>query len=137
MRFATMISLGLMLSGAALVIASVASGETDVSLVVVFPVLSGSGAYFLIGVGMIVASILIGFLAMWVGASRATTVGETGSADTRMGDGGSTKSEYGGVILLGPIPIAFGSSSKVAYAMLGVGVALIVILLGMILLAFL
>ena len=137
MRFATMISLGLMLSGAALVIVSVAAGETDVSLVVVFPVLSGSGAYFLIGIGMIMASILIGFLAMWVGASRATTAGETGAADRRLGGGGSAKSEYGGVILLGPIPIAFGSSSKIAYAMLGVGVALIVILLGLILLALL
>ena len=137
MRFATMISLFLMLSGAALVITSVAAGETDVSLVVVFPVLSGSGAYFLIGVGMIVASILIWFLTVWIGAIGATAPSEIGPAEKRLGEGSSAKLKYGGVILLGPVPIAFGSSSKVAYAMLGVGVAVIVILLGLILLALL
>ena len=137
MRFATVVSLGLLLSGAALVIVSVAAGETEVSLFVIFPVLTGSGAYFLIGVGMIVASIFAGVLTLWVGAGGAEAPGEPRAAKRRSEGGDAGKAEYGGVVLLGPIPIAFGSSSRIAYAMLGVGVAAIAILVALLMLALL
>ena len=137
MRLATMVSLGLLLSGAALVILSIAVGETEVSLFVVFPVLTGSSAYFLIGVGMIVASILAGFLTLWVGAAGMIAPSEPGAAKSRAEGGDGPSIKYGGVVLLGPIPIAFGSNSKTAYAMLGVGVATIIILMVLFLLVLL
>ena len=39
------------------------------------------------------------------------------------------KTEYGGVIFIGPIPIVFGSNKKIAKTMLIVGIVIFVILL--------
>jgi len=115
----------------------VASGETDVSLVVIFPVLSGSSLSFLVGVALVVAGTLSGFLLMaampfgLVHNHRDSSLDGAGQADNRKG------SKIGGVVLIGPIPIAFGSSARIAYAMLAVAVGIVLIMLALALLVFL
>lgn len=136
MRLVAILSIWLLIVGAALVAASVATGETDVSLVVVFPVLTGSGLLFLSGIALIVASFLSGFAAIWA-ASLASHPQEAAGAAGNGPDGYSATNEHksGGLILIGPIPIAFGSNRKTARLMLIVGVAIAVAMLIMVLLA--
>ncbi|QIW25023.1 DUF131 domain-containing protein [Sulfolobus sp. S-194] len=42
---------------------------------------------------------------------------------------GEQRSEYGGVIFIGPIPIVFGSNKKIAKTMLILGIIIFIILL--------
>ena len=135
MRGVAVIPLGLLLAGAVLVITSVAAGETDVSLVFFFPVLSGSSLYFLLGVGMIVAGTMAGFMVIWYSAVGTPGSRERESARRQLSGSAAADRRYGGVVLIGPIPIAFGSSSKMAYAMLGVGIVVIIILVVLFLIA--
>jgi uncharacterized protein (TIGR00304 family) len=125
----------LLAAGLSLVVVSVANGEADVSLVVIFPVISGSGSLFLIGVALVVMGILSGFMLI-----VATSYGAApDSGDSSWGDaGGGTGekgSKYGGVILIGPIPIVFGSNAKIAYVMLAVAVGIVIFVLALALLA--
>lgn len=116
--------------------ASVANGEADVSLVLIFPILSGSSVSFLLGTALIVIGLLAWFLTMWTAAPwmASDQVRERANC-TDMVEGGGRR--IGGVVLIGPIPIAFGSSSKIAYAMLAVGVIIVLSVLALVLLSLL
>ena len=47
------------------------------------------------------------------------------------------KTEYGGVIFIGPIPIVFGSNKKIAKTMLIIGIVIFVVLMILTLIAYL
>ena len=118
----------LFVSGLGLVAASIATGEAELSLLVVFPVVSGSGVLFLLGAILMIASFLTWFL--WLATTGHTPVHlDGGTAASRESTGGGTK--YGGVVLIGPVPIAFGSTRRMALAMLAVGIVTAVALLGL------
>jgi uncharacterized protein (TIGR00304 family) len=129
MRPLSLIPIGILVAGLALVAVSVASGEADVSLVVVFPVISGSGPLFLIGVALVVTGVLTCFLLLVAPLKGSELQAEDlGRRDADGGaEGRSTK--YGGVVLIGPVPIAFGSSARIAYVMLAVAVGIAILLL--------
>jgi uncharacterized protein (TIGR00304 family) len=110
-------------AGVALVIDSVVSGRAAVSLLVIVPVVSGASGEFLLGVLLIVVGLILVPLG-WSGTSDPAAPG-AGS------EGGASSS--GGIILIGPIPILFGSwrsvsrRTRVWLALVG---ACLVILLG-------
>ncbi len=125
--------------GLCLIAVSAATGEADLSLVVIFPVVSGTGGVFLLGMLLTVAGLLLGFALM--------TLGQTGPADhqgsARTGESGpdhtsreNKGARYGGVVLIGPIPIAFGSDVRMAITMLVVGMIIVMVVLALILGAF-
>jgi uncharacterized protein (TIGR00304 family) len=124
-----LLPLWLFVSGLGLVVASVATGEAELSLLVVFPVVSGSGALFLLGAVLIVASFLIGFLWLATGYMPAPRY-DDGTAAPGESVGGGAK--YGGVVLIGPVPIVFGSTRSMALAILAVGIVTAVVLLGLV-----
>jgi uncharacterized protein (TIGR00304 family) len=134
MRTRLWIPIAMFVAGMALIANAVATGEADVSLFIVFPVFSGSSLLFLLATILIISSFIVGFMLMTMDYGRteeriqAKPEGANGSAP-------GSRMQYGGVVLLGPIPIAFGSDKKVALFMLIVGVILAVVVLG-ILLAF-
>ena len=121
----------------ALVAASVASGEAEVSLIVIFPVFSGSSGYFLLGTLLIVAGMLGGLLTLWTTTSEVPPVRAPESPDVERVKDAGEKPTIGGLILVGPVPIAFGSNPRIAYAMLGLGVAIVLIVLSLLLLSLL
>ena len=125
-----MLPLALFVSGLGLVAASVATGEAELSLLVVFPVVSGSGGLFLLGALLIAASFLIGFLWLLATAGQMPAPRNDGVAAPGEPAGGGTK--YGGVVLIGPVPIVFGSTRRMALAMLVVGIVTAVVLLGLV-----
>jgi uncharacterized membrane protein len=103
MRAATLVPVALLGAGVALVAGAVASGDATVSLVVVFPVVTGRSPEFLVGV-----------VALVLGAASAFLVGATPSppGETDPGSdpaGPSAAGESCGILLIGPVPIVFGS----------------------------
>ncbi|UCE80606.1 MAG: DUF131 domain-containing protein [Methanobacteriota archaeon] len=110
--------------------ASVVNGDTDVSLLLIFPVFSGSSLSFLLGTALIVIGLLVWLLTMWTSPLaidnkyvRERSPPVDGNNEGRL--------RTGGVVLIGPIPIAFGSSSSIAYAMLALGVIIALVVLAL------
>ncbi|MDQ1371572.1 MAG: hypothetical protein QG582_486 [Candidatus Thermoplasmatota archaeon] len=126
--------IALFVAGAVCVAASVLSGEADVSLFLIFPVFSGSGGLFLLGVVLIVFSFVIGLMALMMGqfelAGAGTYPQQEGTAPVDKKD----RTRYGGVVLIGPVPIAFGSDKAMALAMMVTGIVLAVVALALLLL---
>ncbi len=126
--------LSLFLAGVAVVAIAVATGEAEVSLFLIFPVFSGSSGLFLLGVAIIALAMLAGFVAMAVGQPELAQPGGLASRTGKAGIETREKSRFGGVVLVGPIPIAFGSDRKMALAMIAIAVAAAAVVLLLILL---
>lgn len=132
MRMGMVIPVAMFLGGIASVAAAVATGEADVSLVLIFPVFSGSGPLFLLGVLLIVASFIAGFVLLTreqVDELSSNAPQNEPVLDTPQ----NRKTQFGGVVLIGPVPIAFGSDKKTALIMLVIGIVAAVLMLGLIL----
>ena len=104
MRWFLLGTLAVLAAGVALVAVSVLEGGANVALLVIVPVVSGSSLTFLLGVVLLV----VGFLSLpfataegWDEAPPALPSGGTGPPEAQSG--------VGGVVLLGPVPIVFGS----------------------------
>ncbi|MBU0684795.1 MAG: DUF131 domain-containing protein [Thermoplasmatota archaeon] len=115
-------------AGVALIATAVATGESNVSLVIVFPVFSGSSLTFLLATLLIISSFIVGFVLMAMDHEWTEERVEAASEGVRS-SAPVSRTEYGGVVLLGPIPIAFGSNKRVALIMLVVGVILAIVVL--------
>lgn len=119
------------LGGATCIAAAVATGQAEVDLVVVFPVFSGSSGLFLLGIGLILLSFLVGFVMLAIlQGSMMVMASDGGRARGPMVE---KKTRYGGVVLVGPVPIAFGPNKKIAIVMLVLGIAMAVALISMLL----
>ncbi|HIH00866.1 TPA: DUF131 domain-containing protein [Thermoplasmata archaeon] len=110
--------LSLFIAGIAAVAAAVATGEAEVSLFLVFPVFSGSSGLFMLGVCLIVLAILAGFVMMLQGSRLTETSSDAGTGTGDEERGHDTRVRTGGVLLIGPIPIAYGSDARMAFFML-------------------
>ncbi len=99
-----------------------------------FPVFSGSSGLFILGTALIVFSFISGFLLLMMGQMELTMADLGGAAPGDGREGPGTRGRYGGVVLIGPVPIAFGSDKKIALAMLVVGIVLAIVALTVILL---
>lgn len=132
MRTTFWIPIAVFVLGLALIATAVATGEADVSLIIVFPVFSGSSLVFLLGTLLIISSFIVGFILM--ATDNQQTAEQAGAASKGM-SGGEMKprTAYGGVVLLGPIPIAFGSNKRIALIMLVVGIILAIVVIGLLL----
>lgn len=125
------VPVGLFVGGIVLIVAAVASGEAEVSLLVVFPVFSGSSPLFLLGTLLIVMSFIVGFLMLVLGQMQMAAGGTWPAGDfPEVQASGSTRKEYGGVVMVGPVPIAFGSDRRIALIMLVLGIVLAIVCLG-------
>lgn len=120
-------ALTLVVAGVALVALSVSEGGATVALVVIFPVVFGSSGLFLLGVVLMLA----GLVSLPFALAASATVGEEGpvpeGVEAAVGGGAS-----GGVVLIGPVPILFGSwrglsrRERWALVLLGAGLLTVV-----------
>ena len=121
-------------AGVAVIALAVATGEARVELVLIFPVFSGSSGLFLLGIVLILLSFIIGFALLAMMQAELLNAPD-GSVESKDIDKRRTETKYGGVVLIGPIPIAFGSERRIALAMLVAGIVVaVIILLGLLLL---
>ncbi|MGC9118876.1 MAG: TIGR00304 family membrane protein [Thermoproteus sp.] len=82
------------------------------------------GDWIALGMGLFLLGVFLMFLAFFLEATRR---GE--------GDGGE-RAEAGGVVIIGPVPIVFGSSQRIAKAVLILAIALTVLVLALYLLLY-
>jgi len=92
--------------GVTLVVVSVVQGGATVSLVLIIPVVSGSSATFVAGVALVIAgfvALLFAFSGTW--PSEEAPLGP----DAHGTSSGKASGGAGGFVLIGPVPILFGS----------------------------
>ena len=122
MRRWFLIALLLFASAIILMIVSVASGEGQVGLFLIFPFMVAWGPMAVVGSVLLflaVISFFIGFL-----RSGDVVLQDAGGADPAA----KTGRKFGGVVMIGPIPIVFGSDRKIANWMLLAGVVLFILM---------
>jgi len=126
MRAGALLPIVLTIAGAACIADAVVRGAAGVALVVVFPIVYGSDAEFLLGVGLLIGGLLTLPIAL-PAPSPAAGVGSP-SAVGALGEVPTT--EVGGVVLIGPFPIFVGGwrtvSRRVRVAAAIVGTVLVV-----------
>jgi uncharacterized membrane protein len=99
MRGSSLVAPILIVAGVAAVVAAVATGGARAEIIVVVPVLFGSSVLFLAGVLLLVAGIF----------TIPFTLGASSVEPDRAPAGAS-----GGLLLVGPIPIFWGSGTRVS-----------------------
>jgi uncharacterized protein (TIGR00304 family) len=119
----------LIICGIALLGYSVSSGEGSAGVFFIIPVFYGSGIYSFLGVLCIMVGL---FLALFgIAAQMEEMEGfeePSGTQPSRTSGPKPQKSiKGGGVVLIGPIPIIFGSDAKTAMALVLMAIVLIVI----------
>ena len=127
MNLRLMVPLLLFLAGVIAVSVDVVAGDAEVSLFLVFPVFSGSSWLFLLGVALIVSGILAWFAMMFQAAVPAEAPPERNEGDAEVRGHAGRRSRIGGVVLIGPIPIAYGSDARMAFAMMALAALAVVV----------
>lgn len=130
-RLSPLIPLALFVAGVAFIVASVATGEGRLFLFLVFPGIVTGGILGVLGFLLIVLAFLVGFFQVWknmaAGPPGGYRPGE--KPGTELSPSGSGRFEapprrFGGILLLGPVPIVFGSDRKITLAMVVLGIVL-------------
>ncbi|MGP8073976.1 MAG: TIGR00304 family membrane protein [Thermoplasmata archaeon] len=112
-RILTALPVAALVAGVALVVYSVLVSAASVSLVVFVPVLTGRSTAFLGGVALLV----VGFLTLpltFAGPALPGTPSPASPAGSPQADEEVGPTGVGGLVLLGPVPIFFGSWSRVS-----------------------
>jgi len=100
---------------------AVAQRQANVYLVLVIPVIVGTGPLAFLGIILVFAGFLLTFL-LW----PARFVEDPGNQDAlpTPPQGAAPARRWGGVLFLGPIPVIFGSDPRMTRTMLLIGVIL-------------
>lgn len=119
----------LLICGVALLGYSVTSGEGNAAVIVFIPVYYGSGLYSFLGVLCIMMGLFFAFFG--IAAQMEDLVDYNGSSKPQPSQPGGPRTQKsikgGGVVLIGPIPIIFGSDAKTAMALVLMAIVLIII----------
>lgn len=111
---------------------AIARAEASVYLVLVIPVIVGTGPLAFLAIILVFGGFLLTFL-LW--PSRIAAEPGSGEALPTSPEGTSPARRWGGVLFLGPIPVIFGSDPRMTRMMLLVGVILFVALVALAVLA--
>jgi len=111
---------------------SVSEGEGNAGIFLIFPVFYGSGLFAFLGVLCIMGAMILGFVgfAEYAAAKQGPEPGSTQKARGKP----QRSVRGGGVVLIGPIPIIFGSDPKTAVVL--VILALIIMVAAIIMIYF-
>lgn len=134
MRFSPFLAgAGLLTLGIALIALSIARGEGELYIFLIFPVIRGSGGLAFAGTLCIMLSIgpLISPLINWH-ANRGGSKVARGRKWQRRSGRGSSSAEIGGLVLIGPIPIVFGSRPGIALIAAIIGIIALAVMLAFI-----
>jgi len=110
--------------GIAMLVVAALQGNLDFAILVVFPVIVGQGILPALGGLMLFVGLVLLFLSFLIGFEGWSGVPPDAS-DTM--DGGE-RGRWGGVILIGPIPIVFGSDRRMALLTAIVAMVILIIL---------
>ncbi len=128
------LSILMVVAGIALIVWAGLRGEAEFYLVLIIPVISGSGGVFAAGVLLLIFGVMLLFFAMSLRSverypeqtpqarppARAPRTGEPSSG------GGA---QWGGVVFIGPIPITFGSGPRMERLMVVAAIIMALLML--------
>ena len=120
-----LLSLTCFIIGAVFFAVGIFSGEVETGFVLIFPFLIGSGIYAFLGFIFIFIAILF----LMFGFTRGTILTEDlkiDGEDENLSIERKTSVKGGGVVLIGPIPIVFGSNWKIAALLMMISIILII-----------
>ena len=100
-------------------------GDLQTGIFLIFPFIAGSGVYAFIGFIFIFISILL-FIS---GFSVPTDLDKINLDKENSGSGKKISVKGGGVVLIGPFPIVFGSNWKIAAFLMVLAIILILVVL--------
>ena len=127
MRLLRILATCIIVAGAALLAYCVAIGEMQVALVLIVPVVFGSSILGILAIGLIFAGMFVAIADSFLSAERESSQNrhsnESGLTET------PKRKEFGGVVLIGPIPIVFGSSKRMALLAAVIAVIILVIMI--------
>jgi len=135
LRLPRLLGPAIILFGLLVLALAVQRGEASVYLVIVVPVVAGSGPIGFLAILLVFVGFFLTFL-LWPG-HRALPSEQTSESVRPPTDTATTPRRWGGVVFLGPIPLVFGSDPRMTRAMLLVGVILFLALLALTILAIL
>lgn len=119
---------GLIITGIILYILFAVYGIVRAGIFIIFPFFVSSNPLSLIPFVLIISGFFLLFL------SPARRVREDLYYDrpedvTRKDENGEKKTKFGGLIMIGPIPILFGNDRRIIYILAGIAVAILLILI--------
>ncbi len=116
----------MILAGAALTVYGVATGEIQVALVIIVPVIVASSTIGILAIGSIIVGMLVGVADLFL------NTGKEGPQDDLFNGGRqpemTKRTGWGGVVLIGPIPIVFGSSKRMTIFIAVIAVLVLVVI---------
>ena len=135
-----------LVAGIGLLVYSMMRGGSEISLVVIFPVISSDGDPFgIIGIFMILAGIIALYISSFTSRVSKTVINESNGSGTRdlkmgkdredhhNGNSSDTKTRSGvrtgGVVFIGPIPVIFGSDRGIARWMIVAGALIALVMI--------
>lgn len=111
-----------LLAGLALLAYGAIEGDVTVGLFLIVPFLYATGPAGALGIVLLVAAVVLWALsARWIPDASRTMAPGSPPADRQ--------TKHGGVVLLGPIPIVWGSDRRILPWMVAAGVALLALAL--------
>ncbi len=114
--------------GAALIAASLATGEGHAYLLLIFPVFTSTGALGLLGIVLLFAGIagtMFSFAAGGIPAMETSGTTQPAQAPPSGPPTAAAAPRLGGVVMLGPIPLVFGSDARITKWMIALGIVLL------------
>ena len=130
MRWVRFLGLALLVAGLALIAASVAMGQGQLFLLLFIPVYTGTGALGFLGILVVFLGFLLTSLgSAWRVIPAPAHTGLPSPGPQAPGPAAVPPAKYGGVVMLGPIPIVFGSDARVAKWMMILGLVLAVLVI--------
>lgn len=105
----------MIVTGLLMIVVAALTGEVEFALFLIFPIIYGTGILAIGGILLIFGGILLTFFSVLPGVPG---VGETA-------DGGRVRG--GGVVLVGPVPIVFGSDWNMALLAIVLTIVLVVV----------
>ncbi len=118
----------LVICGIVLLGYSVASGEGTAGVVIFIPVFYGSGLFAFLGVLCIMMGLILGFFGIAKGLGETREFEDFRDQQSPRPAGPRTQKSIkgGGVVLIGPIPVIFGSDAKTAIVLVVLAIILII-----------
>lgn len=123
----------LFLSAIGLITVSALIGESQFGLFLIFPFVIGSGPIAMLGIALLFFAMLILFASF----AKQLSEGERPSIASTEELHESTQKKYGGVVMIGPLPIAFGSDSRIAMTMMIAGIIIFLVIVAILILSML
>jgi len=114
-----------------MIVLSVIVGESQFGLFIIFPFVIGSGPIAAVGAILLFLAVLLAFISFTTRLPRSEEFQATPAQETVSG----SEKRYGGVVMIGPVPIAFGSDSKIARIMMLIGIIIFIAIVAVLILS--